>query len=232
MQPHKNTPAKTSPNRHRGHKPRRQPRKPEPATVSPPAANLQAEGWGSSADPWSRTVDEPDVSKEIISVWRQNVYAACHGGALQKMEVLYDRLDREREKWNERLNNPLTWGWGAGEPDKLNNWARETKEATASPDWGDYQPDELNHWTNDAAYEPSHWQEHQQVNSDKTPEGPSNARNSNQTPPPLPQLVSSYAEKLKADGRKRSYAFAQLPTEAKAEKIREVAYQLRASKKH
>jgi len=32
----------------------------------------------------------------IISVWRQNVFAAENGGELQKMEELYDRLDRER----------------------------------------------------------------------------------------------------------------------------------------
>lgn len=144
--------------------------------------------------------DESDVSKEIISVWRQNVFAAENGGEVQKMEDLYNRLDRERERWNEKLNNPLTWGWGA-EPDELNDWAREPKEPIASPGWGDYQPDGLNNWTNDAVYEHPHWGDRQPVNSDKTPDGVSNAQNSGETPPPLPQLVSNYAEKLKADGR-------------------------------
>jgi hypothetical protein len=142
--------------------------------------------------------DESDVSKEIISVWRQNVYAAENGGELQKMEGLYNRLDREREKWN----NPPTWGWGGGLPDELNDWARETKEVG----WGDYQPDEFNNWTNDAVC----WGGRQQTNSDKTPDGPSNPQNTEQAPPPLPQLVSSYADKLKAGGRQRSYAFAQV----------------------
>lgn len=164
-------------------------------------------------------------------MWRENVFAAKNGGEVQKMEVLYDRLDREREKWNQRLNNPLTWGWGGGEPDELNDWAREPKEDEHSPGWGDYPPDELNNWDDDAVYEQPCWGGNQQANSDKTPDGPSNAQNAEQTAP-LPQLVSSYADKLKAGGRQRSYAFAQLPTEAKAEKIREVAYQLRASKKH
>ena len=153
--------------------------------------------------------DESDVSKEIISVWRQNVFAAENGGELQKMEDLYDRLDREREKWNERLNNPLTWGWGGGEPDELNNWAGETKEVT-SPAWGDYQPDEFNKWTGDATHERTHWRDHQPANSDKTPDGISNARNPEQTPPPLPKLVSNYADRLKGDARQRSYAFAQV----------------------
>jgi hypothetical protein len=196
------------------------------------------------------TPDESDVSKEIISVWRENVFAAENGGEVQKMEDLYDRLHGERERWNERLNNPLTWGWG-GQPDELNDWARETKEASASPAWGDYQPDEFNNWTCDAVDERPHWGRLQPANSDKTPEGAFNARNPEQTPPPLPKLVSSYADKLNADGRQRSYAFAQvgsvefpinldpidlvsvqLSTEAKAEKIREVAYQLKGSKKH
>jgi len=229
MQSHKNTPKKNNANHHRKHKPRRQPHK-EPVTFNPPAANVQAEEWGSSANPWPETVDESDMSKEIISAWRQNVYAAEHGGELQKMEDLYNRLDGEREKWNERLNNPLTWGWGGGQPDELNDWAKGTKVATG---WGDHQPDELNNWANDAAYEPCHWGGHQQANSDNTPDGPSNNLNTEQMPPPLPQLVSDYAGKLNADGRQRSYDFAQLPTaEAKAEKIREIAYQLRASKKH
>ena len=117
-------------------------------------------------------------------MWRQNVYAAENGGELQKMEDLYDRLHREREKWNERLNNPLTWGWGGGGPDELNDWAK-SKEVT---EWGDYQPDELNNWGNDATREHRHWGEQHQTNSDKTPEGPSNSRNTDQTPPPLPQL--------------------------------------------
>ena len=158
------------------------------------------------------TPDESDVSKEIISVWRQNVFAAENGGELQKMEDLYDRLDREREKWNERLNNPLTWGWGGGEPDELNNWARETKEVDPSPGWGDYQPDEFNKWTEDAVCEHPGWG-NQPANSDKTPDGVSNARNPGQAPP-LPKLVSSYAERLKADGRERSYAFAQARSSA------------------
>jgi len=216
---------KTNPNHHRRNKPRRQPQK-GPAAVNPPVVNVQAEGWGASADPWPGTIDESDASKEIISAWRQNVFAAENGGEVQKMEDLYDRLDRE----SERLNNPLIWGWGGGEPDELNDWAKE--KATASPGWGDYQADEPNNWTNDAACEVSRWGHHQQANSDKTPDGPPHARHSEQTPPPLPQLVSSYAQKLKAEGRQRSYAFVQLPTEAKAEKIREVAYQIRASKKH
>ena len=156
--------------------------------------------------------DESDVSKEIISVWRQNVFAAENGGELQKMEELYDRLDRERERWDEKLNNPLTWGWG--EPDELNDWARETKEATAFPGWGEYQPDDFNNWTNNAVYEHPHWRGHQPPNSDKTPDGVFNVQNSGQTPPPLPKLVSSYAEKLGADGRQRSYAFAQVSSDA------------------
>ena len=155
--------------------------------------------------------DESDVSKEIISVWRQNVFAAENGGEVQKMEDLYNRLDREREKWNERLNNPLTWDWG-GEPDELNDWAREPKEGIPFPGWGDCQPDELNNWTNDAVHEHPHWGGHQ-PNSDKTPDGVSNARNSGETPPPLPKLVSSYADKLGADGRQRSYAFAQVSSD-------------------
>ncbi|KAF9787330.1 hypothetical protein BJ322DRAFT_717487 [Thelephora terrestris] len=229
MQPHKNTPKKANSNHQRKHKPRRQPHK-ETVAVNSPAVNAQAEGWGSSANPWPDTIDESDVSKEIISAWRQNVYAVANGGELQKMEDLYNRLDREREKWNERLNNPLTWGWGGGEPDKLNDWAKETKEVTG---WGDQQPDDLNNWTNDAAYEPCQaWGGHQQANSDNTPDGPSNPLNAEQAPPPLPQLVFSHASKLNADGRQRSYEFTQLPTEAKAERIREVAYQLRAVKKH
>jgi len=195
--------------------------------ANPPTANVQAEGWGSTAEPWPETIDESDISKEIISVWRQNVFAAENGGELQKMEDLYNRLDRERERWN----NPLTWGWG-GEPDEMNDWARETKAASHSPAWGDHQPDELNKWTNDAVYEHPHWGGQQPANSDKTPDGISNTRDPAQAPPPLPELVSSYADKLKADGRQRSYAFAQLPTEAKAQRIREVAYQLRGSKKH
>jgi len=174
--------------------------------------------------------DETDVSKEIVLVWRQNVFAAENGGELQKMEDLYDRLDSERERWNEKLNNPLTWAWG-GEPDELNDWAKETKGVTASPAWGDYQPDEFNNWTNDAAYEHPHWRDRQQANSDRTLDGVSDTRDPEETPLPLPQLVSSYADKLNADGRRRSYAFAQLSTEAKAEKIREVAYQLKGSKK-
>ena len=194
--------------------------------------------------------DESDVSREIVSVWRQNVFAAENGGELQKMEDLYNRLDREREKWDERLNNPLTWGWG-GEPDELNDWAKETKQVTASRGWGgDWQPDEFNDWTNDAVYKHPYCQDDRPANSDKTPEGAFNVQNPEQTPPPLPSLVSNYADKLKADGRERSYAFAQvssdvfrsimlaltgsvqLSAEAKAEKIREVAYQLRGSKKH
>jgi len=153
--------------------------------------------------------DESDVSKEIISVWRQNVFAAENGGELQKMEGLYNRLDRERERWNERLNDPLTWGWG-GEPDELNDWARDTKEVTASPGWEDWQPDEFNNWTNDAVYEHPYWGGRHPANSDKTPEGAFIAQSSEKTPPPLPKLVSSYADKLKADGRERSYAFAQV----------------------
>lgn len=146
--------------------------------------------------------DETDVSKEIVSVWRQNVYAADHGDPLQKMEGLYDRLDKEREKWTQRLNNPLTWEWGGAEPDELNGWARETKEATG---WDDYQQDELNNWTNDVVYPGGD----QQANSDKTPDGPSNHRSTDKTPP-LPQLVSTYADKLKGDGRQRSHAFVQV----------------------
>ena len=141
-------------------------------------------------------------------MWRQNVFAAENGGELRKMEDLYDRLDKERE----RLENPLAWGWG-GEPDELNDWARETKEATASPGWGDWQPDEFNNWTNDATYEHPHWGDHQLANSDKTPEGVFIVQSSEQTPPPLPKLVSSYAEKLKAAGRERSYAFAQVSSD-------------------
>lgn len=227
MQPHKNSARKTNPSHHRKNKPRRQPNR-EQATVSPPVVSIQAEEWGATAEPWPGTIDESDVSKEIISVWRQNVYAAENGGELQKMEDLYKRLDGEREKWSERLNNPLTWEWGGGRPDELNDWAGQVKEGTG---WGDYHPDDFNKWTPDAVCEPRRWGEHQ-ANSDKTPDGPSNARSTEQTPPPLPQLVSRYAEKLKADGRQRSYAFARLSAEAKAEKIREVAYQLRASKKH
>lgn len=151
--------------------------------------------------------DESDVSKEIICAWRQNVFAAENGGELQKMEDLYDRLDREREKWDERLNNPLTWGWGAGEPDELNDWARDTREP---PDWVDYQPEKPNNWTNDDVYVPPHWGGDQHANSDKTPDGPSNTRNPEQSPLPLTQLVSSYADKLTADGRQRSYAFVQV----------------------
>ena len=142
-------------------------------------------------------------------MWRQNVFAAENGGELQKMEDLYNRLDRERERWNERLNNPLTWGWG-GEPDELNDWAREPKEGTVSPAWGDYQPTDFNKWTGVATREPPRWGDRQPANSDKTPDGVSNGRNTGETPPPLPALVSSYAEKLKADGRQRSYAFAQV----------------------
>ena len=153
--------------------------------------------------------DESDVTREIISVWRQNVFAAENGGELQKMEDLYNRLDREREKWNERLNNPLTWGWG-GAPDELNDWAREAKEVSVSPGWGDWQPDELNDWTNDAVYEHPYCRSDRPVNSDKTPEGVFNVQNPEKAPPPLPRLVSSYADKLKADGRERSYAFAQV----------------------
>ena len=228
MQSHKNTVANANPNYNRRRKSRRQPHK-EPIVVNPPAVNVQAEGWGSTADPWPGTIgkqsavglalrgsyvrpvisDESDISKEIISVWRQNVFAAENGGELQKMEDLYDRLDREREKWNERLNNPLTWGWG-GEPDALNDWAKEAKEVTASHGWGDWQPDELNNWTNDPAYDRPHLRDHQPANSDKTPDGAFNTQNREPTPPPLPKLVSSYAEKLKADGRERSYAFAQV----------------------
>lgn len=140
-------------------------------------------------------------------MWRQNVFAAENGGELQKMEDLYNRLDREREKWNERLNNPLTWGW-EGEPDELNNWAGETKEVTASPAWGDYQPEEFNKWSGSNVYERGHWRG-QPANSDKTPDGVSNSRNPGQAPP-LPKLVSSYADRLNADGRERSYAFAQV----------------------
>lgn len=157
--------------------------------------------------------DESDVTREIISVWRQNVFAAENGGEVQKMEDLYNRLDREREKWNERLNNPLTWGWG-GAPDELNDWAKETKEVSVSPGWGDWQPDELNDWTNDAVYEHPYCRDKRPANSDKTPEGAFNVQNPEQTPPPLPRLVSSYADKLKADGRERSYAFAQVSSDA------------------
>lgn len=130
--------------------------------------------------------DESDVSREIVSVWRQNVYAAENGGEVQKMEDLYDRLDREREKWNERLNNPLTWGWG-GEPDELNDWGGPS--------------------TNNAANKPHHWAE--RVQSDGT-DGPPSARNHEQIPPPLLELLSSRADTLRADGRQRSYEFAQV----------------------
>ena len=153
--------------------------------------------------------DESDVSKEIISMWRQNVFAAENGGEVQKMEDLYNRLDRERERWNERLNNPLTWGWG-GEPDELNDWARDPKEDTTSPAWGDYQPNDFHKWSGVPPRERPHWRDRQPANSDKTPDGVSNERTPEQTPPPLPKLVSSYADKLKADGRQRSYAFAQV----------------------
>jgi len=146
-------------------------------------------------------------------VWRQNVFAAENGGESQKMEDLYDRLDRERERWNERLNDPHTWGWG-GEPDELNDWAKETKDVTASPAWGEYHPDDFNNWTNDAVYEHPDWRDHQQVNSDRTPDRVSNARNPEQAPLPLPKLVSSYADKLNPDGRQRSYAFAQVSCDA------------------
>jgi len=230
MKPYKNTAAHANPNHNRRRKPRRQPHN-EPAVVGRPAANVQAEAWGSTAEPWPGTIDESDISKEIISVWRQNVFAAENGGEVQKMEDLYDRLDRERERWNDRFNNPLTWGWGVG-PDELNDWARDTKEVAVSPGWGDQQPDGFNNWTNDGAFEHPHWSGDQPANSDKTQDGGPNTQNSQQDPPPLPKLVSSYADKLKADGRERSYAFAQLSAEAKAEKIREVAYQLKGSKKH
>jgi hypothetical protein len=156
--------------------------------------------------------DESDVSREIVSVWRQNVFAAENGGEVQKMEGLYNRLDREREKWSERLNNPLTWGWG-GEPDELNDWARETKQATVSPGWGDWQPDEFNDWTNDAVHKHPYCRDDRPVNSDRTPEAAFNVPNPEQTPPPLPRLLSSYADKLKADGRERSYAFAQVSSD-------------------
>ena len=151
--------------------------------------------------------DESDVGKEIISVWRQNVYAAEHGGELQKMEDLYNRLHTEREKWNEQVNNPLTWGWGAGQPDELNDWARETGEVTG---WDTCQPNEHNNSTNDAAFNPRQWEVHQQASSDKTQNGPSSSRDTGWTPPSLPELVSSYADKLKADGRQRSYDFVQV----------------------
>ncbi|KAF9650032.1 hypothetical protein BDM02DRAFT_3112617 [Thelephora ganbajun] len=228
MQSHKNIVTNTNSNHNRRRKPWRQPHK-EPVVVNPPAVSVQPEDWGSTADPWPGTIDESDVSKEIISVWRQNVFAAENGGQLQKMEDLYNRLDRERERWNERLNNPLTWGWGAGQPDELNDWARETK-VTVSPGWGDYNPDDFDNWADDPVCEHTHWHGRQQANSDKTPDGVPNTRNPEQTS--LPNLVSSYADKLKADGRERSYAFAQLPVEAKAEKIREFAHQLKGSKKH
>jgi len=178
----------------------------------PEKVNVQAEEWGASGEPWPSVIDESDISKEIISVWRQNVYEAENGGEVQKMEDLYDRLDREREKWNKRLNDPLTWGWG-GEPDELNDWAR--------------------HSTNDVvdAHEPPHWEEHRPARSDKTQDDPPSARNPEQIPPPLFGLVCEFGGKLNEDGRERSYAFAQLSTEAKAEKIREVAYQLTRSLK-
>lgn len=57
MQSHKNTPKKANANHHRKYKPRRQPHK-APATFNPPAANVQAEEWGSSANPWPETVGE------------------------------------------------------------------------------------------------------------------------------------------------------------------------------
>lgn len=120
-------------------------------------------------------------------MWRQNVFAAENGGEVQKMEGLYDRLDKEREKWNEQLNNPLTWGWG-GEPDELNDWARRS--------------------TNDAVREPDRWGERQQGHSDKTPDGVS--RNPEPIPTSLERLLYSFAHKLKADGCQRSYAFVQV----------------------
>lgn len=130
-------------------------------------------------------LDESDVSKEIIFVWRRNVYAAENGDEPQKMEGLYDRLDREREKWNDKLNNPLTWGWGGGQ-------------------------DGQNDWANDVECEPHKWEKPQQGRNDKTPDGPPSARNPEQIPPQLLELVSSKADKLKAEGRKRSYAFARV----------------------
>ena len=133
--------------------------------------------------------DESDVSKEIIRVWRQNVYDAENGGELQKMEDLYDRLDRERVRWNERLNNPLTWGWG-GEPDELNDWAR--------------------HSTNDAVHvqEPQHWGGDRQARSDRTPDRFSGERKPDQET--LLKFYKTYESKLSQGGRERSSAFAQV----------------------
>ena len=133
--------------------------------------------------------DEADVTKEIILVWRNNVYEAQNGGEVKKMEELYDLLDRERENWNVRLNNPLTWGWGGG-PDELNDWARHSSGGE-------------NNGTH-------HWGEHQHAHSDKTPEGMSGARNPENIPPSFLKFVSGYANTLKEGGRERSYAFAQV----------------------
>lgn len=55
MQSHKNVVTNTNANHNRRRKPRRQPQK-EPAAVNPPIVNVQAEGWGSTADPWSGTI--------------------------------------------------------------------------------------------------------------------------------------------------------------------------------
>lgn len=228
MQPYRNTQKKPNQNRRKRKPWQGRPRK-EPATVSPPNAHVQAEEWGSTAEPWPETIDESDVSKEIISVWRENVYAASHGGELRKMEELYDRLDMEREKWNERVNNPITWGWGAGQPDELNDWGRETREVTG---WDTHQPGEHDNWSNNTASNPCQWGVYQQADSDRTQTSPSGSRSAEQTPAPLLELVSSYAGKLNPDGRRRSYAFARLSSEAKVEKIREIACQLSLPKKH
>lgn len=126
--------------------------------------------------------DESDFTREVIRVWRENVFAAENEGEQQKMEDLYNRLDEERK----RLNDPDTWGWG-GEPDELNDWA------------GD--------WPDGAVYEPHRWGEQRQPHSDKTPEGLSSPRNLD---PSFLKLVADCAEKLHGDGRQRCYAFAQV----------------------
>jgi len=111
------------PNRHPKHRSYRQSRK-KAEKVNAPAANVRAEEWGSTLEPWpTDAIDSSDVSKEIVSAWLQNVRAAENGGEMQKMEGLYDRLDREREKWDEKLKNPTACGWGRA---LENDWDRHS----------------------------------------------------------------------------------------------------------
>ena len=143
---------------------------------------------------------------KIIYAWRQNVFAAEHGGELERMEGLYIHLDRER-KCLEDDNLSCGWNCACGEPDKSEDLAREAGEGTTPFTWGHHRPSNFNKWARCTIRKR---QDRQQANRDKKLSGVPNGKKPEQASPPLPKLGSSYADILKANAPQRSYTFARV----------------------